>query len=350
MNTSTLTIAAAVLTSLVLTACGRNDTPAVAAESAEADEHGHSGHAHQESNESDGHEEAGHSEGDRHEDGEHGHAEEGGHADALKLSPEARKAAGLVIAPAGPATLTEALPLYGVVKPNAERVRSVTARFPGVVRSVSVKIGDSVRQGQPLATVESNESLQVYTVSSPQLGVVTERFTNPGEQAESQQLFTVADLSTVWVELSLFPRDRGRVKPGQSVRVQTADAGPMGEGRIVFVSPLSSSATQSLTARVQLDNADGRWSPGLYVQAEVAIGESQLALAVPAAAVQELEDGTSVFVNDADGLEARVVKTGRSDGRVVEILEGLKAGEPVVGEGSFVLKAELGKGEAEDEH
>lgn len=331
---------------LTLSACGKAEAPA------HTDEQGHAhddakGHSEVEPHD----EKEGHSEGDRHEAGaSKGGHEEGGHAEALKLTPEARKAAGLVIAAAGPATLVETLPLYGVVKPNAERVRSVTARFPGVVRSVAVKLGDSVRQGQALATVESNESLQVYTVSSPQAGVVTERFTNPGEQAATQPLFTVADLSTVWVELSLFPRDRGRVKVGQIVRVQTADGGPAGDGRIVFVSPLSSSATQSLNARVQLDNSDASWSPGLYVQAQVAIGESQLALAVPAAAVQELEGGTSVFVDDADGLEPHVVKTGRSDGRVVEIVEGLKAGDMVVGEGSFVLKAELGKGEAEHEH
>jgi membrane fusion protein, heavy metal efflux system len=319
-----------------------------AAAAAHTDEEGHAhdhGKGHSEAEPHD--EKEGHSEGDRHESGAH---EEGGHGEALKLTPEAREAAGLVVAPAGPAMLVETLPLYGVVKPNAERVRSVTARFPGVVRSVSVKIGDSVKQGQSLATVESNESLQVYTVSSPQAGVITERFTNPGEQASGQALFTVADLSTVWVELALFPRDRSRVETGQSVRVQTADGGPVGEGRIVFVSALSSGATQSLSARVQLDNRDGRWSPGLYVQAQVAIGESKLALAVPAAALQELESGTSVFVDDADGLEPRVVKTGRSDGRVVEILEGLQAGDAVVGEGSFVLKAELGKGEAEHEH
>ncbi len=326
--------------SLSLTACGQAETPA-----AHADEQGH---AHDDSKghpETAPHDESeGHAEGDQHEEKEEGHAE------GLQLTAEAREAAGLVIAPVGPAMLVETLPLYGVVKPNAERVRSVTARFPGVVRSVDVKIGDTVRQGQALAKVESNESLQIYTVSSPQLGVVTERFTNPGEQAESQPLFTVADLSTVWVELALFPRDRNRVQLNQNVRVQTSDGGPVGEGVVVFVSPLSSGATQSLTARVLLDNSDGRWSPGLYVKGEIAIAESAVALAVPVAALQELEGGVSVFVDGASGLEPRRVKPGRSDDRFVEILEGLKPGEPVVAKGSFVLKAELGKGEAEHAH
>ena len=392
----TLSTATLLLIALTLSACGESKAPEAkpAAEAAHTDEKGHAhddekghdeakphdeaeghsegdqheakgevghkdekGHGHDDAKghaEGEKHDEAeGHTEGDKHEakGGEAaGHGEEGEHAEAMKLTPEARKAAGLVIAAAGPATLVETLPLYGVVKPNAERVRSVTARFPGVVRSVNAKVGDTVRQGASLASVESNESLQVYGVSSPLAGVVTERFTNPGEQAEGQPLFTVADLSSVWVELSLFPRDRNRIRVGQTVRVKAADGGVQSEGKIVFVSPLGSSVSQSLAARVLLDNSDGRWTPGLYVQGEVGVGESSVALAVPVSALQELEGGTSVFVEDADGLEQRAVKTGRSDGRVTEILEGLKAGEAVVGEGSFVLKAELGKGEAEHAH
>src|SRR5690606_37631229 len=100
-----------------------------------------------------------------------------------------------VMVAAGPGVLKARISLYGVVRPDAERVRDVTARFPGVVRSVNVRIGDAVRRGATLAMVESNESLQTYAVSSPLSGVVTERATNPGEQAQSQPLFTVVDLS-----------------------------------------------------------------------------------------------------------------------------------------------------------
>jgi len=282
----------------------------------------------------------------------HGHDDKGSdHAEALQLTPQAREAAGLSIVAAGPALLVESLPLYGVIKPNAERLRSVTARFPGVVREVSVKVGDRVRQGQPLARIESNESLQVYTTSSPLAGVVTERFTNPGEQAEAAPLFTVADLGTVWVELSLFPRDRARVQLGQDVRIEATEGGQTGEGSIVFVSPLGSGASQTIAARVLLDNAQGQWAPGLYVRAEVAVGKAEVPLAVPAAALQELDEGgLSVFVEEAQRLVPRPVKVGRNDGRHVEILAGIAAGARVVGEGSFVLKAEQGKGGAEHDH
>jgi cobalt-zinc-cadmium efflux system membrane fusion protein len=281
----------------------------------------------------------------------HGHGHEDSHAEALRLTPQAREAAGLQIVTAGPALLVESLPLYGVIRPNAERLRSVTARFPGVVREVSVKVGDRVRQGQTLARIESNESLQVYATASPLAGVVTERFTNPGEQAETAPLFTVADLRTVWVELSLFPRDRARVQLGQDVRIEATEGGLSGDGKIVFVSPLGSGASQTITARVLLDNAQGQWVPGLYVRADVAVGKTHVALAVPAVALQELDEGgLSVFVDEAQGLVPRPVRAGRHDGRQVEILAGIEAGARVVAEGSFVLKAEQGKGGAEHGH
>lgn len=346
MNTRILAVV--LLATLALSACNKEGPAKTEAGESHADEKGHGHDDSKGHDESKPHDEAeGHKEGDQHEAG--AAEKEGEHAEALKLTPEARKAAGLVIAPVGSAALIETLPLYGIVRPNAERVRSVTARFPGVVKHVTTKVGDSVRQGELLATIESNESLQMYGVQSPLSGVVTERMTNPGEQAESQPLFTVADLSSVWVELSLFPRDRAQVRIGQNVRV-SADGGLQGDGEVVFVSPLSTSATQSLAARVLLDNSDGRWTPGLYVQGEIGVGESEVALAVPVAAIQDLESGTSVFVEDADGFEPRVVKVGRNDGRMVEIISGLKAGDRVVSAGSFVLKAELGKGEAEHGH
>lgn len=326
---------------LGLAGCGKP-----ASESTRQDEvsHGHD-------EEAEGHGEAGHGKAAHDEDGhEEGTHEEGGHDDALKLSPAARAAARLVVAPAGPVTLRETVSLYGIVKPNAEAVRSVTARFPGVVRSVSARVGDSVREGVPLAIVESDESLQEYPVRSPLSGVLTERFTNPGQQAQNQPLFTVANLSTVWVELTFFSRDRSRIREGQRVRVQATDGGHASDGQIVFVSPLGTSATQSLTARVLIDNRDGRWTPGLHVRGEVASAESKVDLAVPAVALQEMEGAVSVFVEGAQGFEPRRVKTGRSDGRWVEILAGLAPGEAVVGEGSFVLKAEAGKGEAEHGH
>ncbi len=274
------------------------------------------------------------------------HEEEAGY---ITLTPEQLKAAGIALVQAGPARIRETLPLYGVIAPNAERVRDVAARFPGAIRGVAKKIGDPVREGEALATIEANESLQTYTVTAPISGVVIARNANPGEQTGDKTLFTVADLSTVWVELSLFPRDVAKVRVGQDVRVKSTDAGLEATGNVVYVAPFGQAANQTLTARVLLDNPDRRWAPGLYVTAEVTLAETAAPLAIRNEAVQTLEGRSVVFVQGAEGFEPRAVALGRNDSEFSEVLSGVQPGDTYVAANSYILKAELGKGSAAHE-
>ena len=158
------------------------------------------------------------------------------HEEAAKgvahISAAAARAANMEVATAGPATIRETIPLYGVVLPNGERVRSVSARYAGVVRSVNKAAGELAKAGETLATVESDDSLQVYAVTAPIAGVITARNVNQGEKVESQALFTVTDLSTVWVELSLFASDAARIRKGQRVLVRAVNGPTEGEGEI----------------------------------------------------------------------------------------------------------------------
>jgi len=276
-----------------------------------------------------------------------GHAEEEGH---VELSDAQIQAAGLELAEAGPAPIRETLSLYGVIVPNAERTREVAARFPGVIRSVGKRIGDPVREGETLAIVEANESLQNYALVAPLTGVVTARNANPGEQTGDKPLFTVADLSTVWVELSVFPRDAGKVQVGQHVRIRSADTGEAADGELIYVVPFGQAANQTLTARVLLENPERRWAPGLYVGAQVTLAQAQVPLAIRGEALQTLKGRSVVFVQNDDGFEPRPVELGRSDGEYSEVRSGLAVGERYVTRNSFILKAELGKGEAEHGH
>lgn len=275
------------------------------------------------------------------------HHEEENHG--IELTAEKIAKGGIVVETAGSAIVREILPLYGTVAPNAERMRDVAARYPGTIRSVAKKIGDPVKQGEALAVIESNESLQAYSLNAPLAGVVTARNANPGEQSGDKVLFTVADLSSVWVELSLFPRDAAKVRSGQTVRVRTADSGTSGDGAIIYVAPVGTSASQTRNARVLLENKDNQWAPGLYVAAEVILGENSVPVAIKSAAIQNLNDADTVFVRNEKGFEPRTVKIGRSDGDNSEVLEGLRAGESYATKNSFVLKAEMGKGEAAHE-
>ncbi len=273
------------------------------------------------------------------------------HAEApgtIILSTDQQKAAQIDTAEAGPAQVRETLPLYGVVAPNAVRMREVAARFPGVIRNVNKNIGDAVRQGDVLATVESNESLQTYPVTAPLAGIVTARNANPGEQTGEKQLFTVADLSTVWVELSLFPRDVAKVRVGQNVRVKSPDTGGASDGKVVYVAPFGEAANQTLTARVLLDNAERRWAPGLYVTAEVTLAEAQVPLAIRNEAIQNLDGRDVVFVQTDKGFETHPVQIGRKDSEFSEVTDGLAAGQRYATRNSYILKADLGKGSAEE--
>jgi cobalt-zinc-cadmium efflux system membrane fusion protein len=267
----------------------------------------------------------------------------------IALSPQQIKAAEIELSIAGPAKLREILPLYGAIAANAERMREVRARYPGTINTVTRKIGDAVLQGETLATVESNESLQSYAIRAPLAGVITSRTANVGEQTGDKPLFVVADLTTVWVELSLFPRDAAKVHVGQSARVKSPDVDFVADGKVTYVAPFGSSTNQTLTARVQLDNTQRRWAPGLYVTAELTLAEREVPLAIRNTAIQILHDAPVVFVQGTAGFEARPVKLGRSDGEVTELLEGLKVGENYAAANSYVLKAEALKSEAGDE-
>ena len=271
-------------------------------------------------------------------------------AEHVRLTPEQVRRAELGLARAEARTIREHLSLYGVITANAERVREVTARFPGAIRTVTKRVGDAVHQGETLATIESNESLQTYTVVAPLNGVVTERHANPGESAGEGALFTVADLTTVWAELSVFPRDIGRIRVGQEVRVRNSDSGLTAAGKIIYVAPFRTSSNQSMSARVLIDNANGAWPPGLYVTANVTLSSSSAALTVASSALQTLEERSVVFVQCERGFEARPVQLGRSDAEAAEVIDGVAPGETYVTSNSFILKAELGKGEAEHGH
>jgi len=274
------------------------------------------------------------------------HVEQKGH---IALDEKAALAAGIELKVAASARIREVLSLYGAVQPNAERVRGISARYPGVITSVTKAVGDSVKQGDVIAIVESDESLRSYNVVASLSGVVTERKANPGEKTGEAPLFTVADLSTVWVELALFPRDLSKVSVGQTVRVKSSDGGLSADGKIVYISSLGQSASQTLTARVVLDNREHRWAPGLYVVGEVTLSEKPAAVAVDNGALQIIDSRNVVFALDGDGFQVTYVEVGRSDGEHTEILSGLNAGARYAAANSFVLKSEAGKGEAAHE-
>jgi membrane fusion protein, heavy metal efflux system len=265
------------------------------------------------------------------------------------IAADVARAAGIATAVAGPGTIGDELVLYGAIAADATRVRTVHARFPGVIRTVSRNVGDAVRAGDPLATIESNESLQTYTVSAPIAGTVTARHAAAGEQTDADALFDIADFSSVWAELDVFARDRLRLATGLPVIV-TADTGASAAGSIDYLAPVGNRASQSVTARVVLDNADGRWTPGQFVEGHVTIATAPVGLAVPLSALQRFRDFDVVFARVGDTYEVRMLTLGRRDARFVEVVEGLAAGTEYVTDNSYLIKADIEKAGASHDH
>jgi cobalt-zinc-cadmium efflux system membrane fusion protein len=259
------------------------------------------------------------------------------------------EAFGLETMVAGPAVLTQTLALYGRVVPNADRVREVSARFDGAIRSVEVALGEMVREGQTLARIESNESLRPYTIDAPIAGTITERTANAGEQTAGRRLLTIVDTSSVWANLSVFLGDRGRVRVGAPVTLRSTLGGPSVEGTISYVSVLADT-NQAVTARVELDNADGEWALGTYVTAEVVVDEKEVALAVKRSGLQTFREFTVVYAQVGDQYEVRMLELGMQDDEWIEVLGGLQPGTRYVTEGSYILKADVEKSGAAHDH
>jgi len=193
------------------------------------------------------------------------------------------------------------------------------------------------------------EHLNRYDLRSPIRGRITERHLTPGEivEAGNEPPFVVADLSTIWVNLAIYPRDLPRMKAGQNATVRFGHGLPEGRGPVAFVSPALREDTRTAFARVVLDNPDGNRRPGLFVNATVETGHGDADVAVPPSALTRIDDRDTVFVRTENGWRPRAVKTGHRSEHAVEIVEGLHAGETVATGNVMTLKAERNRGAME---
>lgn len=194
-----------------------------------------------------------------------------------------------------------------------------------------------------------------YALVAPLAGTIVDWHIGVGEVLEEDaRAFTIADLSSVWVNVTVYAKDVPKLALGQRAEVRAEGIAEPIEGRISFVSPTVNELTRSATARIVLDEPGPAWRPGLFVTAEVEVAEDKAEVVVPEAALQRLEGKHVVFAREGKALEARPVVLGRhghhGDRRVVEITQGLAAGTTIVTKNSFLIKAELGKATAGHEH
>jgi cobalt-zinc-cadmium efflux system membrane fusion protein len=193
----------------------------------------------------------------------------------------------------------------------------------------------------------SGESGEYIPVRSPLRGVVLEKSVTQGTAVTvGTPLYVVADLSELWAVAEIDETQLPLVKAGRSTELRVAAyPGETFPGRITFVADMINPKTRRVTVRCQVPNADGRLKPEMYAQFTLSAGEPHPVLAVPSAAIQEIEGKPIVFVRTAKGaFEKRDVTVGAEADGWVEVRGGVKEGEAVATTGSFLLKSELLKG------
>jgi cobalt-zinc-cadmium efflux system membrane fusion protein len=202
------------------------------------------------------------------------------------------------------------------------------------------------------ATSDSGGDDSRLVLRAPLSGTVIDRHLVQGEVAQpGETLFKVGDLSTLWLIAHASERDAVRVRPGSTARVAIpALPGSSLTGTVASVGSQVEVSSRTIPIRIELPNSGGILRPGMSASVWLPIGEGGTVLAVPVAAIQRLQDKWVVFVPREQGVFGiRTVGRGRDMGGEVEILQGLQAGETVVVEGAFLLRAEAEKARGEGE-
>jgi membrane fusion protein, heavy metal efflux system len=197
-------------------------------------------------------------------------------------------------------------------------------------------------------------SLRRQELRSPIAGKIAERRVDlgalVGREGQESELYVVVDLSELWVDLAVAPADLPAIREGQEITIAVGTSGERVPARIIFVSPLLDRDTRAARVVASLANPEQSFRPGSFVTAEIPLSQDHAEVVVPRAALQTIKGERVVFVRSDPGFEARQVATGREDEHTVEIVSGLFAGETIAISNTFVLKAEVGKAQAEHQH
>jgi membrane fusion protein, copper/silver efflux system len=319
----------------------------------------------------------------------------------VTLSATARRLAQIETTPVTRRSVAVELRMVGKVQVDETRLATIAPRVDGRIdRLMANYTGMAVQAGDPLADLYSpewvatqqellqamkaegtseasssllqatRERLRLWGVSPRQIeeieqrgqvsdhvtfyspigGIVVEMAAREGEYVKAgMSLFTIADLSRVWVELDAYESDLGQIRVGQPV-IFTAEAvpGKTFSGRVAFIHPVLNPATRTVKVRVDAENADGRLKPEYFVRAVVQASseqdEAETPLVIPASAPLLTGRRAVVYVQDPDRegtYEGREVVLGPRAGEFYIVRSGLKEGEEVVTRGAFKLDAEL---------
>ncbi|MVF14723.1 HlyD family efflux transporter periplasmic adaptor subunit [Ketobacter sp. MCCC 1A13808] len=273
------------------------------------------------------------------------------HEETTKITEDLANKNGINTGITGPQKLHKSIISYGRLTTAPEKTSHVRARFAGIIKSVSVTIGDQVSTGELLAIVESNESLKQYKVIAPITGTIIQRHANAGEMTQNQVLFSIADFQSLWAELRIFPQQQALIEPGQPIKLLNNGETPGNTKESIIEHVLPGPENTAYTiARAKIPNDDSKLLPGLMIGAKIDIAEFTTALAVKNTALQTMDSQLGIFTKAEDTYTFKPVTIGRSDNQFSEVISGVAAGVEYVTENSYLIKADIEKSEAEHEH
>ena len=187
----------------------------------------------------------------------------------------------------------------------------------------------------------AGQGLEMSLVA-PFRGTVIERQATEGQLLEAGfAAFRLADLTTVWVLLDVPETEVAKLRIGQEATIETNNETPLRKkGRVAYIGEVVEDQSRTVKVRVELSNLERQFKPGMFVTARITTGRGgQPAIMVPSSALFLMDEGPVVFVEEKEGFQPRFVRVGPQAGGWTAIRDGLKAGERIVHEGGFALKA-----------
>ena len=271
----------------------------------------------------------------------------------VTLTAENLKHITLKTEPATSSSLGMTLKAAGRISANLNKTAKVTSTFEGRLTKLNFDLNDRVTAGQVMALVESPELLgRQLEIKAPIDGVIIERKGTTGELVDkAKEIYTISDPTQLWAITEVKERDIAAVKVGQDATFAAlAYPDEKFHGKVILIGNQVESGSRTIEVRIAVDNADGRLKPGMFADVEIVTTILDNVLLIPDSALQTDGEEQIVFVAlDGNKFEKRIVKLGLEQAGRVQILDGVKAGENIVTEGSFILKSEMLKGQLGEE-
>ncbi|MFA7343084.1 MAG: efflux RND transporter periplasmic adaptor subunit [Terrimicrobiaceae bacterium] len=250
-------------------------------------------------------------------------------------------------------SLETTLNAAGRMSENMNKTAKVASTLEGRLIKLNFDINDRVQAGDVLALVQTPELLgKPLEIKAPIGGVIISRGAAIGELVDkTSDIYNISDATDLWVIAEIKERDIAAVKVGQDVTFRVL-AYPDEEfhGKVVRLGNQIESASRTLEVRIETANKDGKLKPGMFADVEITTTIMKDVIVIPDTTLQSDGDQQAIFIALGDNkFEKRIVKLGKEQHGWVQVLEGIKPGEQIVSEGSFILKSELLKGELGEE-